>query len=345
MAKYKTFYSVQALRAIAAIIVCIQHSSLMIREKLGHEIFVLYSGASGVDLFFCISGFVMILMLPKYEGMTESWKVFIKNRILRIVPIYWFLTTLKLILLLLLPHLAMNSQLSVWNTFGSYFFFPAWHGDEFALPIIQVGWTLNFEMFFYVLFAFTLALKKRPLIWLSAIMITLGLIGFFRTTDWGALSGFLRPLLFEFVAGMWIAQIFLAGYKFSNLMATMGIIFSIVILLLSNFLPPETAEGNWRIIWWGIPSAFILFSALSLEDTIRDKIKGVWAFLGNASYSIYLIQGFVMAFCAVLFRKIEVIPPFMELIICVSVIVVAGSILHIAFEKPITSLLKKYIKL
>src|ERR1700675_3528856 len=97
----KTVYGVQALRAIAALMVVLVHSIYLWHTRILHEPDPRYwmNGAAGVDIFFVISGLVMTLSLPGMSRFKHKARVFLWRRITRIVPLYWFATTLKAVLL------------------------------------------------------------------------------------------------------------------------------------------------------------------------------------------------------------------------------------------------------
>jgi exopolysaccharide production protein ExoZ len=125
--------SIQILRAAAALGVLLDHAGRWLDVAPIVDI-----GAAGVDLFFVISGFIMVYTSERLFGQTGAPQRFLARRIIRIVPLYWTLTAFAALVLFGFGP----------NTLGSYLFIPTHRG-----PILTVGWTLNYEMMFYSLFA------------------------------------------------------------------------------------------------------------------------------------------------------------------------------------------------
>ena len=172
--------SVQALRALAAwVVVCHHFMQIFFNFHASGPIgeFFVTKGAVGVDIFFVISGLVIFLSTQNSEMPAGR---FMLNRIIRIVPAYWFYTAAMGLLLLvaapLLPHQVIN-----WQTFMlSLFFIPTENPGGYGLyPTLNVGWTLNYEMFFYLLFSTVFLFKQRhrPLIVAAALFVIAGISG------------------------------------------------------------------------------------------------------------------------------------------------------------------------
>ena len=89
----------------------------------------------------------------RIASLPRAWWTSIQHRIVRIVPLYWFLTTAKLILVFLFADLALRSSLDFDYVAGSYLFFPVVDGAGHFRPLLPVGWTLTYEFLFYFLFA------------------------------------------------------------------------------------------------------------------------------------------------------------------------------------------------
>ena len=199
---------IQARRFVAAMLVVLAHSTAMVNERMHLDMFKWRAGWSGVDIFFVISGFVMAISSSTLLQRANGWKIFITRRLIRIVPLYWVATTLKLATLIALPALALDSPLELWNTIASYLFIPTF--DDKSLldaPLLKVGWTLNYEMFFYAIFTLALFLGKSPLKFTAAIFAIAVAVNLFSTPKFPYAYGFLEPILMEFVMGMLVAKL------------------------------------------------------------------------------------------------------------------------------------------
>lgn len=186
--KNNYFESLQFLRALAATLVCIEH--------ILYEIFVSFRNnpdampswvtpglpfVSGVDIFFVLSGFLMVYTTQTMVGGSKksSWAVFLKKRIIRIVPLYWFYTSLMIAVLLIAPQLFGKAQADFWHFVQSYLFIPHERPAGGIRPVLSLGWTLNYEMFFYMVFAaFMFLSQKWMLRAMSFIFITLAALHF-----------------------------------------------------------------------------------------------------------------------------------------------------------------------
>lgn len=170
----RTLALLQALRAIAAIWVVIYHCHteawhwLSPGQPRPPEPF---PWMAGVDVFFVISGFIIVLSSRKLFGAKGGFRLFVTRRLIRVLPLYWFMTTLFLAVAFILPQV-LNSATPGWREIlSSYLFYPMQRSDGLTVPVYSIGWTLNYEMFFYTLFAFVVMLPQR----LGVIVIAGGL--------------------------------------------------------------------------------------------------------------------------------------------------------------------------
>ena len=142
-------YSIQYLRGIAALMVVLLH----VRVQLGR---MGYGGywpeflMAGVDIFFVISGFIM--WVTTFDGSTTPWQ-FLFRRFVRIIPVYWLLTTTTVAVMLVAPSAVQSGRFDSIHVLSSYLFIPTVHPLTGMMePVLIPGWTLNYEMFFYIIF-------------------------------------------------------------------------------------------------------------------------------------------------------------------------------------------------
>ena len=152
--------SIQALRAIAALLVTLGHleheAASLPAATTGYAPILVDLTGAGVDLFFVISGFVMVYASHDLFATPDAARRFLTRRIARIVPIYWLVTTL--FLAIMAASHVLSSAPPTWSEIAkSYLFVPYMpHGGEVMQPVYKLGWTLNYEMFFYAVFALAL---------------------------------------------------------------------------------------------------------------------------------------------------------------------------------------------
>jgi peptidoglycan/LPS O-acetylase OafA/YrhL len=148
----------QVLRGVAALLVGWCH--LKYNLGLTHEQLVRLPlvasdlGAIGVDIFFVISGFVIAMTAENTGG---NGRAFFAHRIARIVPLYFTVSSYMLVLIVLWGVTTHEIDISQWLSFrlifNTYAFIPIFDGPNFTSPACLNGWTLSFEMWFYVCFA------------------------------------------------------------------------------------------------------------------------------------------------------------------------------------------------
>ena len=159
-----TIISIQILRALAALLVVFHHARYQIRD---FEAFfyggIWQSGQAGVDIFFVISGFIM--WVTTHDRRTTPLQ-FLTNRIVRIVPLYWLLTLTVAAACLIAPSLFRGVVLAPEHVVKSLFFIPDFYPGmpTHIWPLLLPGWTLNYEMIFYVVFAVALLLPRHLMI-------------------------------------------------------------------------------------------------------------------------------------------------------------------------------------
>jgi exopolysaccharide production protein ExoZ len=342
----KTLLSIQVLRAVAALAVTIAHTQYEMRVH--YEVFSMPTfgtGAAGVDLFFVISGFVMVYASEGLFGSCRSSQVFFLRRIIRIVPVYWLITTILLAFILWKYRDLANAGMSWASVITSYLFIPYPLLNGQMAPIVAVGWTLNYEMFFYLLFAaFLLFRRCTAVLSLSAFMVLYGLYG------WGlygnlialplSLANLASPIIIEFVFGMLIALAYrelkpLPKRAALTMMATGSAVLIATAIWDLSFIS--------RVFIWGMPSALIVAGAVSIEPSSPGPVWRYLGFLGDISYSLYLVHGIAMTFPR--YSPIKLIDPVTSpwpyCLMLVIVAVSAALVLYLVFERPVTRALKR----
>lgn len=252
----------QVLRGMAACAVVFHHAYGVDHPAVGAS----RLGAAGVDLFFVISGFIMATVAADRQPLA-----FLRERAWRIYPMW--LIALGPWLVLRKPGLmAAAANVTLWPIYG----------NAFHIPELHVGWTLSFEMLFYV--AFALGLATRPVVPL------LGLFACAVIPNGGnAVLGFLgSPLVAEFLFGIIIAH--LPRYERAGSIAILAGLAWFAVAPTDYFAIQMGAAAWLRVMYWGLPAALLVYGAITLELHFRSKNYDLLVFLGNASYSIYLFH-------------------------------------------------------
>lgn len=268
--------NVQALRGFAANLVVMFHI-IGAKNAYGYGPSFLDGfapwGAVGVDIFFVISGFVMGLTVYKSPKKPSE---FIVNRLIRIVPTYYFVTIVMFILYLLSPASIINGDgVGLHHLLRSLLFVS--HLIFQQNPIAYVGWTLELELLFYLAITFSLYMglfAKNPIFFILPIIL---------------MATFINTIIFEFIFGFIIAvyQKPITRFIKRSIFFPVTIILSSAALLITYPIDVyNLVLALPRYVYWGIPSSMVLVSCIA----VRPLGLKLLSFGGEISYSTYLVQ-------------------------------------------------------
>ncbi len=323
------FISIQYLRAVAAIAVVIFHVQTQ-TSRLGYtEAWPLWL-ASGVDIFFVISGFIMVITTSNRKITPME---FYRRRLVRIAPLYWTLTAFLVLVQLISPAVLQSSRFDTWHVVASFLFIPSLHPVLLTMePVLVPGWTLNYEMFFYLIFGAGLLLQDRyRVIALLAALLLLSAIGFLVPASKSPISYYTSTIVLEFGFGAAIAWLYLRGFQMPAFVAWGALCIGVLGLML--WIPGDFA----RAFRFGIPAALVVAGAVWLENQKTIKYLRIPHFLGDASYSIYLSHGIVLSALGQLWRRMHIdFGGFaMFSAVAVSAACIGGCIVYICLERPL----------
>ena len=343
---------IQYLRGIAAMMVVWFHSA----EQLdGSKALVPNSfGNSGVDIFFVISGFILSLSVIRersHPGVQPMWE-FMKRRFIRIYPIYWIIAGVTLVRLVRSHQLSQNASVS------AFFLLPSPHYPNSAF-IIAYSWTMNFEVFFYLLLGLVLLKTiKRAVPLMMLILVALCSIGAIVGIRHPIVILAANPILLEFVFGAAIALLYArVGRKpvLGIVVLAVGIAVSLYIRTMysdsiaNGMQMIMTDRGPFgRAITWGLSAALIVGGLILWSPSMDSALSKWWVLMGNASYSSYLISALTLEFATRIFFKLA--PPAQSigyrLFFTTSMVVIVmavGFCCYIAIEKPMLRKLQKML--
>jgi exopolysaccharide production protein ExoZ len=287
--------SIQYLRAVAAAVVVLSHSANSLVGHTSHLINLEY-GAYGVDIFFVVSGFIMYH--TTFEMGIRPGTFFVK-RLIRIFPLYFTLSTAMLAMVVLSPSSFHKESADVFAYCESVFFVPHWNPRSHDLePIIGQGWTLNYEMFFYLLFAASLFVRHR-LSGIAVLPMIGGLVTFGRLypVEDPAFITYTSPLMLEFCLGIVVAASFMIPAKLSlRWPVVLMVLLGAGTAYLYAFQAHSYGSEAVRPLFVGLPCALLVAALVAIERCGRLPNFAFLALVGDASYSLYLVHGFVLGF-------------------------------------------------
>ena len=331
--------SIQILRAVAALGVVCLHICNEAQNRLGvhNPLPGATIGAAGVDLFFVISGFIMVYASASMFGQPGAPLAFFKRRLIRIVPLYWAVTVATIGLFVVLKYTGAVEQLTAGTIASSFLFIPYARPDGEMFPVQTLGWTLNYEMMFYVIFAIALALPRRSALVVVLVLGAMAAVGSAINLP-QPLAYWCDPIILEFCFGIAIAVAFRKGWRLPAA-AVWGLIAVGVLALVAMSI---ALPGMSRPIRWGLPAAALVAAAALAEHGGASRRWLPLAILGDASYSLYLTHILVILLLPSVAYKLNID---VRLYIATLVVGSLGASLttYFLFERPVTRALQQWL--
>jgi peptidoglycan/LPS O-acetylase OafA/YrhL len=340
------------LRAVAVMLVVYTHILMELYNSAQAQFYHLKSwGAIGVDLFFIISGFIMTTILPNYIGETDSAKDFIVKRAIRILPLYWFLSSILVFLSRHNPNVMTRDIL-----LKTYSLFPIFDKDSFIFAIIPQSWTLAYELYFYFIIFLALVFMKRHANSTVLIsLICLVAVGFLFHGSY--LVTFLTsPLLIEFIFGIGIGLIYhlvvnkgdrtgkdpiLKGLSIPFIIAGAALMCITIFIDTRPFYIAENVAADntlaiQRSLYWGLPCALLVCGYLLAEHFYQLTAWKLFVAIGDASFSCYLVHFIFLRKLENIFQSITSINADLYVPIYLVLVVGLSFAVYKFIERPLT---------
>jgi peptidoglycan/LPS O-acetylase OafA/YrhL len=289
--------NIQVLRAFASAVVVFHHLQAMVNTAAHTQLDTRF-GLSGVDVFFVISGFIMFQTTRSFRRTTvEFWS----DRIIRIVPLYWLATFVLLAFYFVGRHPNGLSLVDGGDIATSLLFIPDVRADGITEPVLSLGWTLNYEMFFYLIFGLTFFMRSQlnSFLAITGSFMMLIAAGLFFAPLPHVLGSYTNPITLEFSAGCLLSLLYNRWTFTSRRLATsLGyvLIFTGVatIVFSSFYIEAVYADRFLRFFLIGSSAVLVVAGALVLERAGHTWNSRLLLLLGSASYAGYLFHPLVM---------------------------------------------------
>ncbi len=275
------------------------------------------------------------------ETGDHSAAKFAWNRIVRIVPLYWFYSLITVLLYAVASGLFRGNAITFDHVILSLLFITHINpGDSSLSPLIKIGWTLNYEMFFYLVFAIAMLLNYSRRVLLTYVflllLVTIDAANLVPLSP--ELKFYCRDIVLEFAAGMLLCYAYQAGKLQGQMMIWVILVSVVASALLINASPDL---GTFRAIKLGVPAIAIVAGMLSIESAL-PKLR-LPLLIANASYSIYLSHIMVIAILRYLYPRLGIptaglISTLSFVLISLTISILGGMISYFVIEKPLLNL-------
>lgn len=338
--------TVQASRGLAAICVVLFHLSIAMGDARygGDRVFweATRRGNLGVDFFFVLSGFIILLAHHSDIGQPGRWRDYAMKRFIRVYPIYWLYTGMFCALLALglgmvakLPETAadwVSALLLVRLT-------------DLTAPL-NVAWTLFHEIAFYALFSILIVNRRLGLgafaLWAVAIVVTFQ----YSPTDHPTpLQTYLSAYNLNFLFGMGAYLLFTgASARVCDIAFWAGLGLLVATLTFEYTGHRNTVTG----VLYGLAFAGLLTGMAAWEKR-RGKIRlPIADLIGNASYTLYLVHAPIIGLVLKILGALGIIaaaPGQVTFVIALMSTILSGCLAYLVIEKPMLKWFKRALRI
>ena len=339
---------IQILRGIAAVGVVIQHAfghSFLVEPGTANHGWLATVGAAGVDLFFVISGFIMLYVSFPTQSAPLKPGQFLLRRITRIYPFYW-ICSLAVALPWMVGFLS-SKPFTAGTVTKSLLLVPVPVTEQ----LIAVSWTLSYEMLFYLVFAGTLLFRSRVVSALLSTFVIIAVILIGSRLPVGEMKRFLaNPVMVEFCFGLLLALAWSRGVRATSVV---WMVAGFLVIMIAPLVLEGRTLATWPsvIIWpsvarplaWGVPSVAVLAGFLAIAPA-RNLGTRFAILVGDASYAIYLTHLFFVSVSGRLIETTVVgkLPQFVVVPVVIALCVAIGIAVHIVIETPVLALVRNF---
>lgn len=329
--------NVEVLRFFASFFVLVEHLFLSTErgyiegQAVSSPLPILWK--SGVDIFFIISGFIMLHVSWDSFGKQGVSGQFLLRRLIRIAPLYWIFTTVMVAVMLVVPWAVNQSHVDWPHVAMSYLFLPWPRISGDVQPVLGPGWTLNYEMLFYAIFAVGLLLRRGPgLLAMAAIFACLLGPGRIFASDLGPFAFWTNPIILEFLMGVGLAAIYRRGIRIGH---AAQIALVALGLVAGGFAEMNEGSFGSRWAWAGLPSLLIAAGFILGPELPDNRLRRFLVMGGAASYALYLTHLFSLRAFGIVWKASGIEASGAYIVLAGVVALGAAVAVHLTVEKPV----------
>jgi peptidoglycan/LPS O-acetylase OafA/YrhL len=300
-------------------------------------------GYGGVDIFFVISGFLVYYVHCWELGRKQFGVDFLIKKCLRIFPVYWLVLIILLAVYLLIPSYGLAETRNPVYVMQSFLLLPL---RNMTYSALSVAWTLRYELLFYLLFCAMFFLKRKTafsflLLWvlISAVNLILGVIGL--GTENFDFNFLFSAYNLEFALGSISAYLVINTYV-SKKLSLIVFLSGVFIFMTTSMLDVICHLQLHRFLYYGIPAVIIIYGMTAYEFNHGMRCTKPLVYLGNASYSVFLVHLPTISFLNKIFMKFSIyeLTGYFAGIAVIGVLsVISGCIFYELVEKNMNRLL------
>lgn len=330
------YVGIQVLRFVAAVLVVGLHATFIVHDRLDPHQKLWTIGWIGVPIFFVISGFVMVVSSQRLLARSDAWRRFLLRRAVRILPLYWIVTTIQVAVLVVAPSLMLHDTLNARRIVLSYLLLPSHAGVGNVAPIVGVAWTLLFEAFFYVVFAVGLRFRFNLVLYCGAVLSVAALGWLLRPVDsWPAALVYFDPVVLHFLGGVVIGTYVVNRRK---LPLILGLSYTVGLYLAVWAIAPSGAETKSNPTYLLVALTLVL--AAVWAQPLARYVPRLLQRLGDSSYSLYLFHPIIAPAIPVAMVAAGLVEPGPAIAAIVILLSLLSLGLYAFLERPITRMLQ-----
>jgi exopolysaccharide production protein ExoZ len=343
--------NLQILRFLAASLVLFEHAQYESTtrpfiDNSHYKAIDFFFWPGGVDIFFVISGFIMYTIGSQKFGKPGASADFMLRRIIRVVPSYWIFTTLMILAAALLSGSVDKGSMSPSDIAFSYLFIPYVNAYGAYYPVLSLGWTLNYEMLFYVLFAIALCFDLRKgMVFVVACLTVLGVGGMTGLVKVPVLAFWFNSIVLEFVFGIGLAWIYQKGWRLSTPAGIGLFLAGVLAVILGKHNQLDITALDYRAAWLGLPALMMCAGLVMIERPgAGNPVIRALVFGGNISFALYLSHPFAINIVGLAFKKTGLDTPALFIATAMIAALCGAAAFYLLVEKPVTTILNGYLR-